>query len=500
MSARKTRRCSECEKSIDYSVRKRNALTCSIQCNAFRKERLRREKLGLPPVQKRNATGRCSECGKPIDYSVRNRNALTCSEKCQSTRGNRRHREKLGLPPPKNRSQTGRCSECDKLIDYSVRSRNALTCSEKCQNKRALRKSLYLSQTGRCSECDEPIDYSLRNRNALTCSEKCQSAKSERLYGEKRAVVALERSGLISICCVCGSSYKTASVPNGWKYCSRSCRNVYREKKRLEAKIVAHEKIGKTLPKKDCSECGKPIDFTVRQVRSLTCSYECQTIRSKRKATPAVKSVRAFKGIDRDCSECGNKIDFKIRGTSAVTCSVECAEKRKDRLYELKRSNPQTETAIPLTTSHSFYKGDKERGFTLKPNHCIYCGDWYQCRDHIVPILVDAVERSYDPEKTCHCCNLCNNLAGDYWADSIEDKAQHILARYRRKFRVILFQNSWSDTELDDLMGGLHEFVRSKQNLKRLIEAKIDNLLRVSSGIEAIRLNDEVFYGSWGQR
>jgi len=48
-------------------------------------------------------------------------------------------------------------------------------------------------------------------------------------------------------------------------------------------------------------------------------------------------------------------------------------------------------------------------------------------------------------------------------------------------------------------MGGLHEFVRSKQNLKRLIEAKIDNLLRVSSGIEAIRLNDDVFYGSWGQ-
>ena len=62
-----------------------------------------------------------------------------------------------------------------------------------------------------------------------------------------------------------------------------------------------------------------------------------------------------------------------------------------------------------------------------------------------------------------------------------------------------MFQNSWSDTELDDLMGGLHEFVRSKQNLKRLIEAKIDNLLRVSSGIEAIRLNDDVFYGSWGQ-
>lgn len=42
-------------------------------------------------------------------------------------------------------------------------------------------------------------------------------------------------------------------------------------------------------------------------------------------------------------------------------------------------------------------------------------------------------------KKTCRCCNLCNQLAGDYWAESIEDKAQQILARYRKEFRVILF-------------------------------------------------------------
>jgi len=354
-------------------------------------------------------------------------------------------------------------------------------------------------EIARCSECGNPIDDTFKNYGSITCSVECHTARDNRIYADSSELAPLGKTSSYSICSTCGASYKTNSVPIGWKYCSKPCRNEYREKKRIEAKIKAHEITGKTLPERVCLECGKVIDFTVRHGRSRTCSLECQRARAKRKAPNPAKYISNIKIIERGCSECGANIDFGNRGTSAVTCSLSCAEKRRARLYELKKSTPQPDSITSLSTSHSFYRGDRERGFTLKPYHCIYCGDWYQCRDHIVPILVDAVERSYDPEKTCHCCNLCNKLAGDYWAESIEDKAQHILSRYRRKFRVILFQNSWSDTELDDLMGGLHEFVRSKQNLKRLIEAKIDNLLRVSSGIEAIRLNDDVFYGSWGQ-
>lgn len=397
--------------------------------------------------------GMCPECGNPIDYSVRNRNSCTCSVKCQTARTLRRFREKRGLPPPTPRKGNGRCSECDKPIDYTVRSWCSVTCSEDCQKKRVTRK-----------------------------------------YEEKRSIVVLERRNRRMTCVSCGLDYAPYSVPNGWKYCSRKCRSVYQKKKRIQDRVKALEKMGKSIPKRDCYECGKPIDFSIRQANALACSEECQKLRARRDVRVPVKVVHPNKVIDRNCSECGIKIDFSLRGTSAVTCSIKCGEERTLRLAELRRSYPATSISPTITTSHGFYRGEREGGFNLKPNHCIYCGDWYQCRDHIVPILVDAVERSYDPRKTCHCCSLCNNLAGDYWAESIEDKAQHLLARYRRKFRVVLFQNSWSDSELDDLMGGLHEFVRSKQNMKRLIEAKVDNLIRVSSGIEALRLNEELFY------
>lgn len=198
---------------------------------------------------------------------------------------------------------------------------------------------------------------------------------------------------------------------------------------------------------------------------------------------------------DRSCSECGLSIDFSLRGTSTLTCSEECLKKRTKRLQLEKKYGVLNITTEPLLDSHyGLYRGERERGFNLKPNHCIYCGDWYQRRDHIVPVLVDSVDRNYNPNKTCHCCSLCNQLAGSYFAQSIEDKALYILGNYRKRFRNIISLKDWDNDELDELNGSLHEYVRSKQNMKRLIDCKIDNLLLVSSGSEAIRLNDNVFY------
>lgn len=125
-----------------------------------------------------------------------------------------------------------------------------------------------------------------------------------------------------------------------------------------------------------------------------------------------------------------------------------------------------------------------------KPPHCVYCGDWFQCRDHVIPVSWMQVYRDYKPGQTVHCCNLCNTLAGSFVAFSVIQKANYFATKYRKKFRKTLRLPDWTDKELEALEYGLRGFVRQQINERLLLEAKLENLDRVALGFEPRILNE----------
>lgn len=127
---------------------------------------------------------------------------------------------------------------------------------------------------------------------------------------------------------------------------------------------------------------------------------------------------------------------------------------------------------------------------TRKPPHCVYCGDWFQCRDHVIPVSWAQVYRDSKEDQIVHCCTLCNTLAGDFVAFSVIQKANHLAMKYRKKFRKVLRFPNWSDKELEELDYGLKGFVLQQINERLLMEAKLENLDRVALGFEPRPLNE----------
>lgn len=122
--------------------------------------------------------------------------------------------------------------------------------------------------------------------------------------------------------------------------------------------------------------------------------------------------------------------------------------------------------------------------------YCVYCGDWSQCRDHVIPVSYSQTYRNYRVGDTVPCCHLCNTLAGDSLHFSVQSKSRYLVDRYLKKFKKVLKIPDWSPSDLRDLDYGLRTFVESRLYLRELVESKLCNLRRVSDGFEAVRLNE----------
>jgi len=124
---------------------------------------------------------------------------------------------------------------------------------------------------------------------------------------------------------------------------------------------------------------------------------------------------------------------------------------------------------------------DSSEGKTnLLSSHCVYCGDFNECQDHVIPVAYNSGNRKIDSGVTVDCCNMCNALAGDFVAETIIQKAIHLEDRYQRKYKVSGVR--WTREELKELEGGLKNYVEKKQFATLLIEAKLRNLDRVING------------------
>lgn len=120
----------------------------------------------------------------------------------------------------------------------------------------------------------------------------------------------------------------------------------------------------------------------------------------------------------------------------------------------------------------------------LKPfeTWCVYCGDFNECQDHVIPVAYNSGNRAIDRGATVNCCNMCSNLAGDHVAESVIQKAIWLEMQYQRKYSRKIGGVRWTRAEMEELNGSLKNYVETKQFATILITTKLKNLDRVING------------------
>lgn len=116
---------------------------------------------------------------------------------------------------------------------------------------------------------------------------------------------------------------------------------------------------------------------------------------------------------------------------------------------------------------------------------CIYCGDWWQCRDHVIPVSYTSAKRYYNRNDTVQCCHECNHLLGDRAYHTIPDRASYLIRAYRYRARKYLDSPDWTPIELESMGYTLRTHIESKLEVKRLYQSKLQNLARVANGFDA---------------
>jgi hypothetical protein len=108
---------------------------------------------------------------------------------------------------------------------------------------------------------------------------------------------------------------------------------------------------------------------------------------------------------------------------------------------------------------------------------CVYCGTPANGFDHFVPLsalvmLADSLTQI--PGKVLvPACRECNLIAGRDVFPTIAAKRRFIHARLRRKYRRILAIPEWRDRELAELGPSLEKYVRSGQDTRRWLLARL---------------------------
>jgi len=123
----------------------------------------------------------------------------------------------------------------------------------------------------------------------------------------------------------------------------------------------------------------------------------------------------------------------------------------------------------------------ERRGFAKKAirdgtRHCVYCGDWFECKDHYVPIDWLGYHRSYAAGDVVPACRECILLLSNFAKDTLQLRAEHLIGAYERRAAKWLRVPLWSEQELQEMGYGMQRQIRRALMLRSIYITKLRNL------------------------
>jgi hypothetical protein len=124
-----------------------------------------------------------------------------------------------------------------------------------------------------------------------------------------------------------------------------------------------------------------------------------------------------------------------------------------------------------LTYKRLYIDGDKYQ--------CVYCGELADTMEHCPPVSLvgpDIEERYKDRLILVPACHECNSALGDRYLLTLENRADFLVSFYKKKYKKFDRVVAWDLEELEELDGGLQQYVRGCQNEYLRLRERLQNL------------------------
>lgn len=173
---------------------------------------------------------------------------------------------------------------------------------------------------------------------------------------------------------------------------------------------------------------------------------------------PGVKA-RTEKNRIGTCPKCFNLLDRTRDTLHCRSCGF-----RKQAIT----SGVEFPPVAQLLQLPSFVLGSRE--------HCFYCGEYPDSRDHIIPWSYLAVSETSGskPGPRVYACLDCNFRLRDKFFSLMRDRFYAVAESLRRRFQKELRLPDWSPEEIASKGYSLRTLIVSRQNLRKLVERRLD--------------------------
>jgi hypothetical protein len=118
--------------------------------------------------------------------------------------------------------------------------------------------------------------------------------------------------------------------------------------------------------------------------------------------------------------------------------------------------------------------------------YCIYCGDWYECIDHRVPIDWPGNRRSYAAGDVVPACRECSLLLSHFSKKTLSSRAEYLMGSYEKRAAKWLRVPPWSEQELQEMGYGMQKQIRRALMVRSIYIAKLRNLDLTELGYDPI--------------
>jgi len=121
--------------------------------------------------------------------------------------------------------------------------------------------------------------------------------------------------------------------------------------------------------------------------------------------------------------------------------------------------------------------------------YCIYCGDWYECRDHRVPIDWPGNRRNYAAGDVVSACRECTVLLSNFSKVTLSARSEYLTRAYEKRAAKWLRVPPWSERELQEMGYGIQTQIRRALLIRSIYVAKLRNLDLTELGCDPIPIS-----------
>jgi hypothetical protein len=118
--------------------------------------------------------------------------------------------------------------------------------------------------------------------------------------------------------------------------------------------------------------------------------------------------------------------------------------------------------------------------------YCVYCGDWFECRVHLVPIDWAGNHRSYAVGDVVTVCHECSSLLSHCSKLTLSSRAEYLIRAYEKRAAKWLRVPPWSEQELQEMGYGMQSLIRGALILRSVYISKLRNLDLTELGYEPV--------------